>query len=108
VRARELLNVPVYVYRRWDGSTFETEQRMAEDSLVACPTTGQSVERVLQPFTPRYKGTGFYSTDHRTPDGNPQSTGPPGDAERSRRGNPAREAGGAAVQPSNKAVTRRS
>jgi putative FmdB family regulatory protein len=59
--------VPVYVYRRRDGSTFETEQRMAEDALVDCPTTGQSVERVLQPFTPRYKGTGFYTTDHRTP-----------------------------------------
>jgi len=57
--------VPVYVYRRRDGSTFETEQRMAEAALVACPTTGQSVERVLQPFTPRYTGTGFYSTDHR-------------------------------------------
>ena len=39
---------------------------MAEAALVACPTTGQSVERVMQPFTPRYKGTGFYSTDHRT------------------------------------------
>jgi putative FmdB family regulatory protein len=55
--------VPVYVYRRRDGSTFEAQQRMAEDPLVACPTTGQRVERVLQPFTPRYRGTGFYSTD---------------------------------------------
>jgi putative FmdB family regulatory protein len=55
--------MPVYVYRRRDGSTFETQQRMAEDALVACPTTGQTVERVLQPFTPRYTGTGFYSTD---------------------------------------------
>jgi predicted nucleic acid-binding Zn ribbon protein len=59
--------VPVYVYRRLDGSTFETEQRMAEDVLVACPTTGQRVERVLQPFSPRYTGTGFYATDHRSP-----------------------------------------
>jgi predicted nucleic acid-binding Zn ribbon protein len=57
----------VYVYRRQDGSTFEIEQRMTQDSLVICPTTGQHVERVLQPFTPRYKGTGFYSTDHRKP-----------------------------------------
>ena len=56
--------MPVYVYRRRDGSTFETHQRMAEDALVDCPTTGQSVDRVLQPFTPRYKGTGFYATDH--------------------------------------------
>jgi putative FmdB family regulatory protein len=59
--------MPVYVYRRQDGSTFEIEQRMSEGSLVSCPTTGQTVERVLQPFTPRYTGTGFYSTDHRKP-----------------------------------------
>ena len=57
--------MPVYVYRRQDGSTFEFEQRITADGLVSCPTTGQKVERVLQPFTPRYKGTGFYSTDHR-------------------------------------------
>ena len=57
----------MYVYRREDGSRFEIEQRMTEDSLVSCPTSGQKVERVLQPFTPRYRGTGFYSTDHRKP-----------------------------------------
>ena len=56
--------MPVYVYRRRDGSSFELEQRITMDSLVSCPTTGQSVERVMQPFSPRYKGTGFYSTDH--------------------------------------------
>ena len=63
-----MVTVPTYVYRRQDGSTFEIEQRMSEQRLVICPTTGQMVERVLQPFTPRYKGTGFYSTDHRKPD----------------------------------------
>jgi predicted nucleic acid-binding Zn ribbon protein len=57
--------MPVYVYRRRDGSSFELEQRITVDALVSCPTTGQSVERVMQPFTPCYKGTGFYSTDHR-------------------------------------------
>jgi predicted nucleic acid-binding Zn ribbon protein len=56
--------VPVYVYRRQDGSSFELEQRIADEALVSCPTTGLRVARVLQPFTPRYKGTGFYSTDH--------------------------------------------
>ena len=61
--------MPVYVYRRRDGSTFEMQQRMAEDALVACPTTGQAVERVLQPFSPRYTGTGFYATDRRTTKG---------------------------------------
>lgn len=59
--------MPVYVYRRQDGSTFEIQQRISEDALVECPTTGQSVERVLQPFSPHYSGTGFYSTDHRKP-----------------------------------------
>ena len=57
--------MPVYVYRRRDGSSFELEQRISVDALVRCPTTGQSVERVMQPFTPRYTGTGFYATDHR-------------------------------------------
>ena len=57
--------MPVYVYRRDDGSTFELEQRITVPALTACPTTGQRVERVLQPFSARYKGTGFYSTDHR-------------------------------------------
>ena len=55
----------MYVYRRRDGSTFEFEQRITVDALASCPTTGQSVERVLQPFSARFKGTGFYSTDHR-------------------------------------------
>lgn len=74
--------MPVYVYRRRDGSTFETQQRMAEDALIACPTTGQTVERVLQPFAPRYTGTGFYATDHRTTKGKerePRATAPSGD-----------------------------
>jgi putative FmdB family regulatory protein len=57
--------MPVYVYRRRDGSTFELKQGITVDALASCPTTGQSVERVMQPFSPRYKGTGFYSTDHR-------------------------------------------
>jgi predicted nucleic acid-binding Zn ribbon protein len=56
--------VPVYVYRRRDGSTFELEQRITVDALVICPTTGQAVERVMQRFSPRYTGAGFYSTDH--------------------------------------------
>jgi putative FmdB family regulatory protein len=67
--------VPVYVYRRDDGSTFEIEQHMTADPLLSCPKTGQKVARVLQPFTPRYKGTGFYSTDHRTPKGDGKTNG---------------------------------
>ena len=57
--------MPVYVYRRRDGSSFELHQPITTDAIAICPTTGQSVERVMQPFTPHYRGTGFYSTDHR-------------------------------------------
>lgn len=56
--------MPMYVYRRRDGTLFELEQRITADALVSCPTTAQSVERVMQPFSPRYTGAGFYSTDH--------------------------------------------
>jgi predicted nucleic acid-binding Zn ribbon protein len=59
--------MPVYVYRRQDGSIFEIEQRITEDSLTRCPTSGLEVVRVLQPFSPRFKGAGFYSTDHSKP-----------------------------------------
>ncbi len=55
----------MYVYRRRDGWSFEIEQRITVDALVSRRTTGQTVERVMQPFSPRYKGIGFYSTDHR-------------------------------------------
>ena len=61
--------MPVYVYRRDDGSIFEIEQRMLADALLICPTTGRRVERVLQPFAPRYHGPRFYSTDHGTTSG---------------------------------------
>ena len=76
--------MPVYVYRREDGSTFEIGQRITEESLVRCPTTGQNVERVLQPFTPRYRGTGFYSTDHRKP----KATEPPSGRDNKDSGSP--------------------
>ena len=72
--------MPVYVYRRADGSTFELEQRITVRALVSCPTTGQPVVRVMQPFSARYKGTGFYSTDHRRPtssDPRPDRAGQP-------------------------------
>ena len=68
--------MPVYVYRRDDGSIFEIEQRILADALLCCPTTGRRVERVLQPFAPRYHGPGFYSTDHRAHGGPAKASRP--------------------------------
>ncbi len=57
--------MPTYVYRREDGTTFEIQQRITEDSLETCPTTGQAVKRVITGGTGLiFKGSGFYLTDY--------------------------------------------
>lgn len=57
--------MPTYVYQREDGSTFEIEQRITEDALESCPTTGQRVVRVISGGTGLiFKGSGFYLTDY--------------------------------------------
>jgi len=48
--------MPVYVYRREDGTEFEKFQRMSDDKLETCPDTGQTVKRVIQPATSIIKG----------------------------------------------------
>lgn len=39
--------MPTYAYRREDGTTFTTKQRITEDALEECPETGQAVERII-------------------------------------------------------------
>ena len=58
--------MPIYEYRRPDGSTFEVEQRMADDALTEDPETGVPVERVLHPVAIHFKGKGFHNTDYGT------------------------------------------
>lgn len=57
--------MPTYVYRREDGSTFETRQRITEDPLEKCPETGQRVTRLISGGAGLiFKGSGFYETDY--------------------------------------------
>jgi len=58
--------MPIYEYRRPDGTTFELQQTFAEDALKVDPDTGVPVERVLHPPAVHFKGKGFYNTDYGT------------------------------------------
>jgi putative FmdB family regulatory protein len=58
--------MPIYEYRRPDGSTFEVVQSFSEDSLKKDPETGVKVERVFHAPAVHFKGKGFYNTDYGT------------------------------------------
>src|ERR1700704_5669855 len=58
--------MPIYEYRRPDGTTFEMQQSFSEDALKVDPDTGVPVERVLHPPAVHFKGKGFYNTDYGT------------------------------------------
>jgi putative FmdB family regulatory protein len=58
--------MPIYEYRRPDGSTFEMVQSFSDDSLTHDPDTGVPVERVLHAPAVHFKGKGFYNTDYGT------------------------------------------
>jgi putative FmdB family regulatory protein len=58
--------MPIYEYKRPDGSTFEVQQAFSEDSLTEDPHTGVPVERVLHAPAVHFKGKGFYNTDYGT------------------------------------------
>lgn len=56
--------MPIYTYRRDDGSTFDFRQRFKDRPLETCPSTGQAVSRVIQPAGIIFKGSGFYVNDN--------------------------------------------
>ena len=58
--------MPIYEYRRPDGTTFELRQSFSEDALTVDPDTGVPVERVLHAPSIHFKGKGFYNTDYGT------------------------------------------
>jgi predicted nucleic acid-binding Zn ribbon protein len=58
--------MPIYEYRRPDGTTFEIQQSFSDEPLSVDPETGVRVERVLHPPAVHFKGKGFYSTDYGT------------------------------------------
>jgi predicted nucleic acid-binding Zn ribbon protein len=58
--------MPIYEYRRPDGTTFEIQQSFSDETLTVDPDTGVPVERVLHAPAVHFKGKGFYNTDYGT------------------------------------------
>src|SRR5690349_473763 len=58
--------MPVYTYRREDGTTFDYRQKFLDDALTVDPETGQRVVRVIQPAGVIFKGSGFYVNDSKS------------------------------------------
>ncbi|HEX4189295.1 MAG TPA: zinc ribbon domain-containing protein [Solirubrobacteraceae bacterium] len=58
--------MPIYEYRRPDGTTFEIQQSFSDEALSTDPETGVPVERVLHAPAVHFKGKGFYNTDYGT------------------------------------------
>jgi predicted nucleic acid-binding Zn ribbon protein len=58
--------MPVYTYRREDGTTFDYRQKFLDDPLTVDPETGQQVVRVIQPVGVVFKGSGFYVNDSKS------------------------------------------
>jgi predicted nucleic acid-binding Zn ribbon protein len=58
--------MPIYEYRRPDGTTFEIQQSFSDETLSVDPDSGVPVERVLHAPAVHFKGKGFYNTDYGT------------------------------------------
>jgi putative FmdB family regulatory protein len=63
--------MPIYTYRCEDcGVQFEQSQKFTDSPLTRCPECGKkALRKVYLPVGIVFKGSGFYSTDHRSPSG---------------------------------------
>jgi putative FmdB family regulatory protein len=58
--------MPVYTYRREDGTTFDLRQKFSDEPLAADPETGQRVVRIVHAAGVIFKGSGFYVNDSKS------------------------------------------
>jgi putative FmdB family regulatory protein len=63
--------MPIYTYRCENcGVQFERQQHFDEQPLTWCPECNKkALRKVYLPVGIVFKGSGFYSTDHRSPSG---------------------------------------
>ncbi|HWT94066.1 MAG TPA: zinc ribbon domain-containing protein [Solirubrobacteraceae bacterium] len=72
--------MPIYEYRRPDGSTFEVMQKFSDPALTEDPETGVPVQRVLSAPAIHFKGSGFHNTDYGTRKRNREKSASSGDS----------------------------
>src|SRR5262245_9106174 len=58
--------MPVYSYRREDGTLFDVRQSFSDEPLTVDPNTGQKVVRVVHNAGVIFKGSGFYVNDSKS------------------------------------------
>jgi predicted nucleic acid-binding Zn ribbon protein len=58
--------MPVYTYRREDGTTFDIRQSFQDNPLTHDPETGQRVVRLIHNTGVIFKGSGFYVNDSKS------------------------------------------
>ena len=57
--------MPIYKYKCENGHVFDVMQKLFDDPLASCIECSAPVRKVMQPVNISFKGSGFYSTDHR-------------------------------------------
>jgi len=68
--------MPVYVYHcDHCNYQFDQQQKFTDNPLKQCPHCGHNtLHKVYMPVGVIYKGSGFYSTDHRSSSGSTSTT----------------------------------
>ena len=62
--------MPLYVYAcSTCGAQLERRQRFEDEPLRDCPSCGGPLNRLIHPVGIVFKGSGWYSTDHRSTKG---------------------------------------
>ena len=63
--------MPIYTYRCENcGVQFERQQSFSDATLKTCPECRKkALKKVITPTRIIFKGSGFYSTDHKSPSG---------------------------------------
>jgi putative FmdB family regulatory protein len=63
--------MPIYTYQCNNcGVRFERQQTFSEPPLTRCPECSKkALRKIYTPVGIVFKGSGFYSTDHRSPSG---------------------------------------